>query len=450
MKISPAFAELKKAIDGMDVNKAFIHKSGKPQTIQSLQKQYLDAGLSEKRFRWDLFHASKFGSKKLYDEGLDDSHIDSALKAIISSRLKTQAEWKNKKYAITKKSVFHTMLGSMGFRPGDVPYADSSRGTPKTFVNQSTTPYRTFKAAARQQGYNETSSKPMNRNGDIVHTYEHKNGQSMHVLSRTNEAKPSQRDVYGLTHYTPRKEESTVTVEAKLSSLMTKAPTAVEAKLSSLKTEAASREKTQRDIYMQAAAHAKNDRHFHKLVADAFHKRGNQYDKMRDNATKEDKIKDYGMLAKGHHSMGEFHRGAAMKSSDKPYVDKTSVKPNDEGKTPGSPVHVKKGPSVENSLKHHLKNNWAIQHGSPEHKMLQTPRGKEILKADRAEKKQQVELKKSKTPKVKYDKYHPKWNSGRMIKSAPKKAVVKKPIKKITTKVGKTSGMKPAFKNAKR
>ena len=35
-------------------------------------------------FCWAMFHASKYDYKKLYDAGLDDTHIETALKRILS------------------------------------------------------------------------------------------------------------------------------------------------------------------------------------------------------------------------------------------------------------------------------------------------------------------------------------------------------------------------------
>lgn len=44
--------------------------------------QYREAGLSEERYRWDILHASRFNTATLYAY-LDDSNIDSALRAIL-------------------------------------------------------------------------------------------------------------------------------------------------------------------------------------------------------------------------------------------------------------------------------------------------------------------------------------------------------------------------------
>jgi hypothetical protein len=38
---------------------------------------------SPERFRWDVFHASGFPVKRLYAAGLNDDHIDTALRSIL-------------------------------------------------------------------------------------------------------------------------------------------------------------------------------------------------------------------------------------------------------------------------------------------------------------------------------------------------------------------------------
>jgi len=54
-------------------------------TPKELREEYTRTGLSEKRLRWDAFHAAKlngFLCSTLYLY-LDDSHVDSALKQIV-------------------------------------------------------------------------------------------------------------------------------------------------------------------------------------------------------------------------------------------------------------------------------------------------------------------------------------------------------------------------------
>jgi hypothetical protein len=47
---------------------------------------YVAQGWSAKRFRWDMLHASGFNTKGLYDAGLNDDHIDTALRSIIPTK----------------------------------------------------------------------------------------------------------------------------------------------------------------------------------------------------------------------------------------------------------------------------------------------------------------------------------------------------------------------------
>ena len=42
--------------------------------------EYEAAGLSPMRFRWDLLHASKWDTRQAYAAGLNDAHIDSAIR----------------------------------------------------------------------------------------------------------------------------------------------------------------------------------------------------------------------------------------------------------------------------------------------------------------------------------------------------------------------------------
>ena len=45
--------------------------------------RYAMTGKSPDRLRWDLLHASKFPVGILYSAGLDDGHIDTALRRIV-------------------------------------------------------------------------------------------------------------------------------------------------------------------------------------------------------------------------------------------------------------------------------------------------------------------------------------------------------------------------------
>jgi hypothetical protein len=53
-------------------------------TFPQVVAEYRAKGLSDKRLRWDVLHASKFPIVPLYSY-LDDEHIDTALKMIFAS-----------------------------------------------------------------------------------------------------------------------------------------------------------------------------------------------------------------------------------------------------------------------------------------------------------------------------------------------------------------------------
>jgi len=52
----------------------------------AIWSRYVARDLSAKRFRWDMLHASGFDTGPLYRAGLDDNHIDTALKNILPVR----------------------------------------------------------------------------------------------------------------------------------------------------------------------------------------------------------------------------------------------------------------------------------------------------------------------------------------------------------------------------
>ncbi len=45
--------------------------------------EYRKEGLSDTRYRWDLFHLAAHKNSELYRLNLDDSHIDTALRKIV-------------------------------------------------------------------------------------------------------------------------------------------------------------------------------------------------------------------------------------------------------------------------------------------------------------------------------------------------------------------------------
>lgn len=71
MKISPSLY--------LDVKTAIVGAVHNPPSIREV---YLSRGLSEVRLLWDCFHASRFDINRLYDAGLNDAHIETALRSI--------------------------------------------------------------------------------------------------------------------------------------------------------------------------------------------------------------------------------------------------------------------------------------------------------------------------------------------------------------------------------
>ena len=52
----------------------------------AIWSRYVARDLSARRFRWDLLHASGFNFTSLYQYGINDNHIDTALRRIIPIR----------------------------------------------------------------------------------------------------------------------------------------------------------------------------------------------------------------------------------------------------------------------------------------------------------------------------------------------------------------------------
>lgn len=52
----------------------------------AIWSRYVARGLSATRFRWDMLHASGFDTRPLYAAGLNDDHIDTALRRILPIR----------------------------------------------------------------------------------------------------------------------------------------------------------------------------------------------------------------------------------------------------------------------------------------------------------------------------------------------------------------------------
>lgn len=51
-------------------------------------ENYKARGLSEMRFRWDVLHACCISTGFLYNAGLNDDHIDTALRKIVKPYIK--------------------------------------------------------------------------------------------------------------------------------------------------------------------------------------------------------------------------------------------------------------------------------------------------------------------------------------------------------------------------
>ena len=64
--------------------RAVILSEFTPQALRNVASAHKAYGLSAERFRWDVLHASTFDSNRLYNEGLNDSHIDTALRQILT------------------------------------------------------------------------------------------------------------------------------------------------------------------------------------------------------------------------------------------------------------------------------------------------------------------------------------------------------------------------------
>ncbi len=79
MKMSKElFADLCDTIDTNVVSRHSLQKLiDHRQSVKFVKDQFI-------AFCWSVFHASKYNSNRLYDAGLNDSHIETALKRILS------------------------------------------------------------------------------------------------------------------------------------------------------------------------------------------------------------------------------------------------------------------------------------------------------------------------------------------------------------------------------
>ena len=79
MKMSKElFNELCEAIDTNVMSTHSIETiTGHRQSVKFVKNQFIS-------FCWSIYHASKFDSNKMYKAGLNDSHIETTLKRILS------------------------------------------------------------------------------------------------------------------------------------------------------------------------------------------------------------------------------------------------------------------------------------------------------------------------------------------------------------------------------
>jgi len=78
MKMSKQqFGELCNAIDGVMSKHSLSIITKHRQNVKYVRNQFVS-------FCWSMFHASKFDCSKLYNAGLNDNHIETALKRILS------------------------------------------------------------------------------------------------------------------------------------------------------------------------------------------------------------------------------------------------------------------------------------------------------------------------------------------------------------------------------
>ena len=78
MKMSnKLFGELADSIDNVMSKHSLKIITEHRRNVKYVKNQFVS-------FCWSMFYASKFDCKKLYNDGLNDSHIETALKRILS------------------------------------------------------------------------------------------------------------------------------------------------------------------------------------------------------------------------------------------------------------------------------------------------------------------------------------------------------------------------------
>jgi len=99
MKITKElYSELEKAIDSVF--------TGPVAPKEEFHKRYNAQGLSDMRFNWDCLYRSKFPIQKLYDAGLNDTHINTALAKILGNSGKSRKQEQKEK----RKCQVNTIL----------------------------------------------------------------------------------------------------------------------------------------------------------------------------------------------------------------------------------------------------------------------------------------------------------------------------------------------------
>lgn len=64
--------------------RAEIRNEFEPWKLRALATHYSVNGLSPERYRWDILLASNFDTGRFYREGLNDIHVDTALRKILN------------------------------------------------------------------------------------------------------------------------------------------------------------------------------------------------------------------------------------------------------------------------------------------------------------------------------------------------------------------------------
>lgn len=92
-------------------------------TLETIHQEYKDAGLSDMRFRWDIFWKSKFNNTPVYNsesfKEYNDTHIDTALKNILVDYYKTKGKTSHKKEAKWNLTIPFNFIGDLVYGEED-------------------------------------------------------------------------------------------------------------------------------------------------------------------------------------------------------------------------------------------------------------------------------------------------------------------------------------------